>query len=84
MNITLYFSEFSFISSSNIKALESPLSESFTKYIFLWDFSGGPVVKDPPCNAGEAGLIPGGGTKVSCATEQLRPRRITTEPAHHN
>ena len=81
MNITLYFSEFI---SSNIKALESPLSESFTKYIFFRDFSGGPVVKDPSCNAGEAGLIPGWRTKVSCATEQLRPRMTTTEPAHHN
>ena len=81
MNITLYFSEFI---SSNIKALESPLSESFTKYIFLRDFSGGPVVKDPSCNAGEAGLISGWRTKVSCAMEQLRPRMTTTEPAHHN
>ena len=30
----------------------------------LWDFPGGPVVKDPPCNAGDMGLIPGQGTKI--------------------
>ena len=42
------------------------------------------MVKDPRCNAGEADLILGWGTKVSCATEQLRPRRITAEPVHHN
>ena len=23
-----------------------------------WDFPGGPVVKNPPCNAGNVGLIP--------------------------
>ena len=26
---------------------------------WLRDFPGGPVVKIPPCNAGDAGLIPG-------------------------
>ena len=25
----------------------------------LWDFPGGPVVKNPPCNAGFMGSIPG-------------------------
>jgi len=29
-----------------------------------WDFPGGPVVKDPPSNVGDMGLIPGGGTKI--------------------
>ena len=28
------------------------------------DFPGGPVVKNPPSNAGDAGLIPGQGTKI--------------------
>ena len=27
------------------------------------DFPGGPVVKNPPSNAGDAGLIPGRGTR---------------------
>ena len=26
-----------------------------------WDFPGGPEVKNPPCNAGDMGLIPGAG-----------------------
>ena len=30
-------------------------------------FSGGPVVKDPPSNAGNASSIPGRGTKISHA-----------------
>ena len=46
------------------------------------DFSGGPVVKNLPSNAGDAGLIPGWGTKIPYATGQLRPR--TLEPASHN
>ena len=29
--------------------------------IVLRDFPGGPVVKDPPCNAADLGLIPGQG-----------------------
>ena len=28
------------------------------------DFPGDPVVKNPPSNAGDAGLIPGQGTKI--------------------
>ena len=32
------------------------------------DFPGGPVVKNPSCNAGDAGAIPGQGTKILHAT----------------
>ena len=35
------------------------------------DLPGGLVVKNSLCNAGEVGLIPGQGTKISCAEEQL-------------
>ena len=42
------------------------------------DFPGGPVVKNPPCNAGS---IPGRGTKIPHAAGQLSPRAATTEPA---
>ena len=28
------------------------------------------MVKNLPCNAGDVGLIPGQGTKISCAEEQ--------------
>ena len=34
------------------------------------DFPNGPMVKNPPGNAGDAGLIPGLGTKIPHATEQ--------------
>ena len=44
----------------------------------IWgDFPGGPVVKNPPCDAGVKGLIPGQGTKIPHAMEQL-------SPANHN
>ena len=35
------------------------------------DFPGGPVVKNPPYNAGDAGLIPGPGNKFPQAAWQL-------------
>ena len=31
------------------------------------------MVPNSPCNAGDAGLIPGQGTKIPYATEQLNP-----------
>ena len=37
------------------------------------DFPGGPVVKKPPSNAGDAGSIPGRGTKIPHAAGQLSP-----------
>ena len=43
-----------------------------------WDFPGGPVVKKLLCNAGDdSGLIPGRGTKVAHAAEQLIPHATT-------
>ena len=45
----------------------------------FWDFPGGPVVKNPPYNAGDAGLIPGLGTKILHAAGQLSPCATTTE-----
>ena len=35
------------------------------------DFSGGPVVKNRPCNAGDVGLIPGREPKIPSALGQL-------------
>ena len=43
------------------------------------DFPGGPVVKNLPYNAGDAGLIPGQGAKIPHATGQLSLRTTTTE-----
>ena len=40
------------------------------------DLLGGPVAKNLPCNAGDVGSIPGPGTKIPHAREQLSP---TTE-----
>ena len=46
------------------------------------DFPGSPVVKNPPYNAGDAGSIPGQGTKIPHAAGQLSPCATTTEPTH--
>ena len=43
------------------------------------DFFGGPVVKNPPSNAGDVGLIPGLGIKIPYAAGQLSSRATTTE-----
>ena len=40
------------------------------------------MVKNPHSNAGDAGSIPGPGTKIPHAAGQLRPRATTTEPEH--
>ena len=42
------------------------------------DFPSGPVVKNSPCNAGDSGSIPGWGTKILHAVEQLSPSTTTT------
>ena len=41
---------------------------------------GGAVVKNPPANAEDMSSIPGLGTKIPHATEQLSPGIPTTEP----
>ena len=49
------------------------------------DFPGGPVVKNPPCNAGDTGLIPGPGrshmlqSNYAQEPQLLSSRAITTE-----
>ena len=48
------------------------------------DFSGGPVVKNPPSIAEDVGLIPSQGTNILHALEQLSPCTSTTEPKHQN
>ena len=51
---------------------------------------GGPGVKKPPCNAEDTGLIPGEGTEILPAEEQLSLnmsqllRLSSLEPMHHN
>ena len=46
------------------------------------DFPGGPVVGSSPSNAGDAGLTPGQGTRISHAAGQLGLRATTTELGH--
>ena len=48
------------------------------------DFLSRPVVKNPPSNAGDAGSIPGWGTRFPHAAGQVSPRAITTELPRHN
>ena len=48
------------------------------------DSPGGPVVKNPPSNAGDEGSIPGRGTKIPHAEGKLAPYAATTELAHLN
>ena len=50
----------------------------------LGDFPNGSVVKDLPSNPGDAGLIPGRGTKTPHAVGQLSPPAATTEHTSHS
>ena len=45
----------------------------------MGDFPGGPVVKNPPSNAGDMGSIPGWGAKIPQAVGQLSPWDSTRE-----
>ena len=47
-------------------------------------FPDGPIVKNPPCNAGNEGSIPDWKTEIPCAMELLSPCAATTEPVRHN
>ena len=49
-----------------------------------WDFHGDPEVKNPACNARDSGLIPGWGTKIPHATEQLSLHTSARESMCHN
>ena len=48
------------------------------------DVPSGPVVKNPPCSAEEAGSVPDWETKIPHATQQVSPRATTVETMHHN
>ena len=50
--------------------------------IRIRDFPGGPVVTNPPSNAGDLGSIPGQGTKIPHAAGQLS--LCALEPACRN
>ena len=81
-----------FIHSRRIQALKSKtkLEElPDIKIYYVEDFLGGPIVEKTPSNAGDAGLIPGGGAKIPHVAghpslwSQLR-RSCTLEPTCSN
>ena len=47
-------------------------------------FPGGPVIKNPPANAGDVHSIPGQGAKIPQVAGQLSPHATTTEHACRN
>ena len=47
-----------------------------------WDFPGGLIVKNLPCNAGDTGLINGWGSKIPYTTEQPSPGTQGSERCH--
>ena len=53
----------------------------FLKITHVWNF---PAGKNPPCNAGDVGSIPGNETKIPHAVEQLSPLATTRESVSHN
>ena len=54
------------------------------KTMYKWDFSGGLVVMNLPCNTVDVGSIPGPGTRIPHAVEQLGLHITTIEPTCHN
>ena len=55
--------------------------EEALKIKHFWDLPGGPVVKNLTSNAGDAGSIPGQGTKIPHAVGQLSRHATTIELA---
>ena len=49
-----------------------------------WDYPGGPVIKNSPCNAGDVGSTLDQGTKIPHAVEQLNSSATTHGPMRHN
>ena len=57
---------------------------SDSKLEAVQDFPGGPVLRNPPFNAGGAGSIPGWGTKIPYAEGKLTSCASATESANCN
>ena len=57
----------------NIIGKSRKLENRFKTIENHWDFPGGPVVKDMPGNSGGTGSVPGWGSKIPPAAEQLSP-----------
>ena len=71
--------------SKNFKLVKNFVMNKISKFLILrqtgsvFILKTGPVVKNPSCNAGDAGSIPGQATKIPHAEGQLSPRATTTE-----
>ena len=60
---------------------ENLLTSNFTNFRYI---PGGPVVGSLPSTAGDMGLIPGQGTKIPHAVEQLSPHTPTQTQCSKN
>ena len=68
--------------TNKVKALNHSLPRNLKK-TWLWDFPGGPVVKNPPANARYVGSIPGPGrSHMLRASQLLKPPN--SEPVLHS
>ena len=56
----------------------------YFKNLCVKDCRDSPLVKTMPSNAGDESLIPGWGTKILHALEQLSPCAATTKSERHN
>ena len=92
--MTCYYFK-SFPSQSFLLKIFNPKKEVYNEHLHTlhldssrlhthWDFPGGPVVKNPPSNAGYVGSIPGQGTKIPYAAGQLSPRATPRESVRRN
>ena len=61
-------------------AAREAVSGQVTFQLYLADFPGGAVDKNPPASAGGMGSTPGPGTEISRAVEQPGPCATATEP----
>ena len=58
--------------------------DNVAQFIRLMAFPGGPVIENPPYNAGNRGLIPGRRTEVPPTAGQLKQQVTTRELVRHN
>ena len=70
--------------STNLNCKKKFANLIFIQYIKRQDCSGGPGVNNPPCSAGDTGLILGQGTKIPYAVDQLSPHTTLRESTCHN
>ena len=65
--------------STVLKSLTDSTALKNAVKVSVGDFSGGPMVKNPPLNAGDMALVLGWGTRSPHVWEQLNPCGTTTE-----